>query len=644
MVPEPLQPAPDDGDLLDWYPYDLVAIDEYPLESSVKLNGPPGTGKSTNLRGRAALQVLRDDMNLGDVAYVTYRRALAEEILDDWQDLSDDLPEDQTLLTEAETCNPSKGVTQNFGTAHAVARRNLDGDYEMVSKKHKVDFAENVVGVNYLGSKWSDTPGKLLFRVFAWVLDNRLPMARAHECPFYDDLCDQWHSSDVNVKLLWEEWQTYKTTPDVRSEDHQSDGELWDFGELFEVVLREDITLDIDLLVIDELHDAYPLMFAVLEHWMEDVQARGGTVIVGGDPLQVVNEYQGASPEFFTDLDLPEIELPQSYRVPSEHWELATRMVGQSFTPPDLEPAKDGGIVEVRDGPQWSWGDTETPAASGTPDDLLAEQPSEYLTPDADTDGVLYLARTHPQLEHIGRSFRDDGIIFRGSDGSGAWSWDSSETRCGLYNALIKLSRFGPSDWEYEWSGPTFTGDDHLHTRTSFDARELHALVKHTPEKSYDDYEDAYGWARTAKSNDEAVPVFELAKRVTEEFWSEFTSAAESVDSLTITTNMRDWLAPALMNDGGLLPTTLKDFRETIKVVVQTIHASKGSQADCVMLYDGISRRINRSNQSREGAEANEHRTWYVALSRATQKLVIAENAFAWTVPYVAPLVGGESA
>ena len=33
---------------------------------------------------------------------------------------------------------------------------------------------------------------------------------------------------------------------------------------------------------------------------------------------------------------------------------------------------------------------------------------------------------------------------------------------------------------------------------------------------------------------------------------------------------------------------------------------------------------------------------WYVALSHTTEKLVLAENAFAWTVPFVVPLVGRE--
>jgi DNA helicase-2/ATP-dependent DNA helicase PcrA len=71
-----------------------------------------------------------------------------------------------------------------------------------------------------------------------------------------------------------------------------------------------------------------------------------------------------------------------------------------------------------------------------------------------------------------------------------------------------------------------------------------------------------------------------------------------------------------------------------------TIHASKGMEADDVVVYDGISNRILQEMRHHERTRDNEHRTWYVALSRARKRLHIMRHGFEWTSSIVPENLG----
>jgi DNA helicase-2/ATP-dependent DNA helicase PcrA len=56
-------------------------------------------------------------------------------------------------------------------------------------------------------------------------------------------------------------------------------------------------------------------------------------------------------------------------------------------------------------------------------------------------------------------------------------------------------------------------------------------------------------------------------------------------------------------------------------------------EADDVVVYDGISGRIERELMDDAETRRNEYRTWYVACSRAKKRLHVMRNAFEWTNP-----------
>lgn len=65
------------------------------------------------------------------------------------------------------------------------------------------------------------------------------------------------------------------------------------------------------------------------------------------------------------------------------------------------------------------------------------------------------------------------------------------------------------------------------------------------------------------------------------------------------------------------------------KVFIGTIHSAKGREADTVILFDSITGRVIDGLETVEGQEA-ERRCWYVAISRARQKLYVVNDYFAW--------------
>ena len=72
-----------------------------------------------------------------------------------------------------------------------------------------------------------------------------------------------------------------------------------------------------------------------------------------------------------------------------------------------------------------------------------------------------------------------------------------------------------------------------------------------------------------------------------------------------------------------------------VETKVYTIHASKGSEAKNVVVYDGITKTIQDGMLDSEQTRKNEYRTWYVALTRARGNLFVLRDAFGWTEPFL---------
>jgi DNA helicase-2/ATP-dependent DNA helicase PcrA len=352
----------------------------------------------------------------------------------------------------------------------------------------------------------------------------------------------------------------------------------------------------------------------------------------------VVNAYDGASPEYFEQLDLPKVLLPTTWRCRPEHWNLATAMLARSHEPPEVDIRHDSGLVREYDSPRFEYssdlGWVTLPGADrpASPGQLVREH-----------DGsTLFLARTQLQADGVGAALERAGVPYRSQQELRGWNTEDGAVKLHLHNALQKFEGYGPANFGYTGNAAfdQFQGNqrDPRSERLTADeaATTLEAVNARTLSISRSDAEER---AETLRDSDESVTLREFDEWVSQEFWERYTAGAGSVDRLNksvFTDARRDLnaLRAALNHQDASVDA------EDIDTWSITIHASKGMEADDVVVYDGISNRILQEMRHHEATRNNEHRTWYVALSRARKRLHIMRNGFEWTSSIVPENLG----
>jgi len=577
------------------------------ITDSVAFHGPPGTGKTTTAAATVGRLIRDHGYEIGDVAWVTYRRSLARDTLERlarWD-----------VLDENQLDEPTKGATRYIATAHAVANRCGDIADQPVQAWRRADWCESR-GMQYWTSEpWEDSAGKLLFRVLDYVANqNATPEDTEvlHNCNHYSDLVDEWKGDIVEA---WYEWQDYK-----------AQNNLIDFHEMLSRPLKNDKSPGRDILVIDEYHDVTGLMDALFRMWMEDAEI----VLVAGDPHQVVNGFDGASPQYFEDLDLPTVLLPKSWRCPEQHWQVATSMLANAHNVPDV--TVDGaGLVNQYNSPRFEYSSSngwvslpgpQQPASPG----VLAEQPGS----------TLFLARTQMQADGVGAALERAGIPYRSQKDLKGWNTENGQIRRQIHNALQIIEGYKPSNFRYGQNKAfdQFSGGQRDPHDQKIPADEAAALLDacnaHALDITRSDAEDR---ADELRDSGGAITLYDLDDWMTQTFWEQYTSGPASVDRLNKTalgsTSMAERNRVAIKNALGRLDEPVDVGNVDTWAI--TIHASKGMEADDVVVYDGISSSIQRGMRDDQSTHKNEYRTWYVALSRAKKRLHIMRNGFEWT-------------
>jgi DNA helicase-2/ATP-dependent DNA helicase PcrA len=579
----------------------------------VKLNGPPGTGKTTESAARIARLLEEHDYELDDVLWATYRHSLAMETLErlaDWE-----------IVPYTELSNPRKGATRYISTIHACANRLVGGVGDMATWYDRKRFAESRNLRFEQRSAWDTPPGELLFDVFDYAANNRLDLhdqTDREQIPKMEDLRDEYPG---DVGRAFDDWQDWKGQNDKH-----------DFWEQLEAPLRTGTSPGRDVVVIDEYHDATPLMAELAEAWIEQAEI----AIVAGDPLQVVNTYAGADPDFFTRLDLPEVLLDTTHRVPEESWAVATQVLSDAHTPPPVERKKTGSFHEGTS-PRFTHS-RETGWNVPSPD---TPQSPGHIIENYGTD-TMFLTRTQRQAAGVARALEKAGILYEVQNSMDVTGWgarDEISERTALYNALQRLEGVAVDDDDgyglTAYTGQTAAkqpGDVRLAPR------EAAAVLDHTNHQYLSESRDSVTTAaEEIIEADETVDGERLRRYTESEFWNVYTRGAGSVRHLNSSAATSDG-SKITDRDRDALKAALKRNDEPVRGVdtkVYTIHASKGTEARNVVVYDGITTTISDAMAEDEASRRNEHRTWYVALTRAEKNTFVLRGGFEWTSSFL---------
>jgi len=136
--------------------------------------------------------------------------------------------------------------------------------------------------------------------------------------------------------------------------------------------------------------------------------------------------------------------------------------------------------------------------------------------------------------------------------------------------------------------------------------------------------DDAEDLAAEHRREERVATIRDVEEIATSEFWQQYTTGAASVKRLT-KSDLTDHDLKALCR---ALPRYDDVVEDTHHVRVLTIHASKGSRGHGRLLLRWNHRKIAREMDRSEETRQNEARTWYVGLSRASERLHLMYDAF----------------
>ncbi len=461
------------------------------------------------------------------------------------------------------------------GTLHAMGYRAI-GKPRVVDAKALVDWNEHApsMPINGETARSTDDPlserGEGLSRGDELLAEYELLRARMQSR-------DLWPASVKAFANRWGQWKR--------------ENDLVDFGDMIELAWRGCPVAPGNPTVgfFDECQDSSALEWALIRRWARVMEY----VVCVGDDDQAIYEWRGASADAFLNPPLPDSQvrvLSQSYRVPAAVHSLATKWIGQvrGRQPKPYRPRTEDDGVTVAMG-------------KVTRLDLRLREREELVETVArfaeSGRTVAILASCSYMLGPVVGELRRQGVPFHNP-------WRKSR---GDWNPLTPGRGTSTADRLLAWLGPSRRADG-----SAWTLEELRSWSEITSGML------ARG-AKTEIGRTETLEYLDLVRWLP----SETLAAGAAGDLGYLLKHVTAAKAKAAEFPARVIAKRGPDaLTSKPRVIVSTIHGSKGGQADVVVLAPDLSR-AGAEEWSRFSPSIL--RLFYVAMTRAREELVILE-------------------
>lgn len=352
----------------------------------------------------------------------------------------------------------------------------------------------------------------------------------------------------------------------------KSEKSVYDFADVLEKCLEKALTPPVDAAFIDEAQDLSPLQIACVEMWF----ASCSRVVIAGDDDQCIYGFQGADPSWLLSLAnrYPTTKLNQSFRLPGAVHDLALQLVSRNChrVAKQYQPAAHQGEVVVID-------------RDRLPDLLDGAMETFVLA----RNRHAFVRLTHELLK------RQVPYLVEGSGGI-----------CPLRDPLlVDALRAAVSISREEKVSPA----------------RIAAMSRFISPGSVD--KAVRDWMSEQESTDQgSVPDEFVLQRI-----GDLIRSIGPVEALGRVSKVVRAYLTALLEDHGCIPAP--------RIRVMTIHASKGREADQVVILPNLGRNSYRElHDDRRGGREAEQRVAYVAVTRARTRLVLVRPTSRRFFPY----------
>lgn len=546
------------------------------------VQGPPGSGKTTDPENISILKILKDNgfgySSMDNYVVNTYRKPLALKTVG--------------KITYEFNMDFEKVMKKGLlGTTHSVCSKLLFreetgpyhySDYGFVKEHHKKKFCEEE-NLEYVEEKENpdqgmlpDALGNLLFSIKSYMVHTDEPW---YEAPIPEKLKKDLDRS--TVKNFINNWEDFKR-------NHSDKKSLLDYDDVLERVYEDKIVPPVDYLIEDEFHDKSPLQYKIYKMWAKEIPK----VYVFGDPLQAIYGFMGSSPEFFeNEKDEARKEdnfylKDRSWRFGSDIWDYA-RAVGtrKGLKVPEIEPQREGTTVRYLN-------------MSGF------KRTVKKIDKHQKGASVFYLVRSNHMIRPVAGILGELGLFYEVGH-------PTEEDRLikDFYNEVARLSEEASkmSSWN--------------------------PLQIKVPDNLIDNLIKSFGRGRIVKSSEMDRTILvdpQFVKKLAKANPFHYLSSNTPKKISKHKKKLENWWDN--FNGEPLGATTHQ---------INTIHGAKGKDAWHVFLFDSKTKKIQQ--QQRETPN-NEARILYTGLTRAKKHLWIVKGPFkkySYDLPYPNSIRGG---